>query len=200
MSTLTADVAAGPPVGHGTLDEHDRKVRLAALLLICSDVVFVAALLFAYLYLRSLNVNGMWRPPSVHPVAATQMYVLAALLVVSTAAYRYGLRAIERGTVAGLRLGLGVALAFWVAELVVQLFYLARIAFQPSDGAYAAAFYVLTGYHVFHLVLGLLLGVGLLVRAARGRFSAERHFDVACVGYFWVWATVMAVIMAILPT
>ncbi len=54
-----------------------------------------------------------------------------------------------------------------------------------TSGMYGSIFFLLTGFHGFHVTLGtLMLGV-VLLRLIRGHFSAEHHF--AFEGAAWYW-------------
>lgn len=198
-------VAAGE-LGHDlSADAHvskevkDRQWRMVVIGLLISDIVFVLGLFFAYLYLRALNVNNMWKPASVHAPSYALSLLVVGLVVASAAAFRYGDLGIRRGSVPRLRSGVALALIFWIAELVAACYQLATVSFPPSAGAFASSFYALAGYHVFHLVLGLLLGLGLLNRVVHGRYNEQNYTQVQVVGYFWYWVMLMALAMVILP-
>ncbi len=200
MSVTTGTLAHGPAgTGHVDKATKERQWRLVVLFLLASDVTFVAALFFSYLYLRQLDVNHMWLPASVHPAPMSAGLILAGLLVLSSLAYRWGDVGLRKGNQGQLRGGLTIALVLWIVEMVVGAQQLLSMSFGPGAGGYASAFYALAGYHMFHLVLGLLLGLGMFMRAGRGRFAADNHTQVQVLGYFWYWVAVMAIAMALLP-
>ncbi len=181
------------------METKHRQWRMVVTLFLVSDVTFVVALFFSYLYLRELNVNHMWLPASVHPPAVYQNVVLAVLVIASAAAWRFGDLGIRKGNQGRLKAGIGLALVLWLVEMAVQAWQFASIDFGPGAGAFASAFYALAGYHMFHLVFGLLIGVAILNRAVRGRYSADDFTQVQVVGYFWYWVAIMATAMALLP-
>jgi heme/copper-type cytochrome/quinol oxidase subunit 3 len=176
-----------------------RQFRQMTLMLIVSDVVFVACLFFAYLYLRALNVNNLWLPSSVHAPSMAAGWVIAGLMAASAVAYRWGDLGGRAGKHGRLLIGLAVALLVVVAELVVQIQQLAGTNFGPDAGAFPSCFYALGGYHAFHLGLLLLLGIGITIRAARGVYRRGEYNEAQLVGYVWYWVTVMAIVMALLP-
>ncbi|MDA8392765.1 MAG: cytochrome c oxidase subunit 3 [Actinomycetota bacterium] len=200
MTITPGTVEHGPAgTGHVDLETKHRQWRMVVTLFLVSDVTFVVALFFSYLYLRELNVNHMWLPASVHPPAVYQNVVLAVLVIASAAAWRFGDLGIRKGNQGRLKAGIGLALVLWLVEMAVQAWQFASIDFGPGAGAFASAFYALAGYHMFHLVFGLLIGVAILNRAVRGRYSADDFTQVQVVGYFWYWVAIMATAMALLP-
>jgi cytochrome c oxidase subunit 3 len=54
-----------------------------------------------------------------------------------------------------------------------------------SSGMYGSTFFMLTGFHGFHVFLGALMLSVVLVRVIRGHFTAEHHF--AFEGAAWYW-------------
>ncbi len=58
--------SAGSHVAPG---DRSHNLRLGARLFVAADAFVFLAFLFAYLYLRSLNQHGLWRPPHTSPVA-----------------------------------------------------------------------------------------------------------------------------------
>ncbi len=183
--------------GHGDAAQF-RKLRIATLFVIGADVVFVSCLFFTYLYLHALNVDDHWLPAGVRAPAAASGVLLAALLVLSAASYRWADLGIRRGDQGRLRSGLAVALGLWAVELVYALWQLTHLGFGPGSGGFASAFIVLAGYHVFHLLLGVPLGFMVLNRARHGRYAAGQAIGVELVGYFWYWVTATAVGMMLI--
>lgn len=201
MSAMPAVADHGDAAAGHHLDRPTklRQFRMLVQLLIVSDAVFVAAMFFSYLYLRALNVNNMWLPAKVHPVGAAASWSIAGLMVVSAVVYRWG----DLGGRAGRRgrqlAGLAVAMLIVLAELVLQIQQLASTGFGAGDGAYASNYYAMAGYHAVHLVLLLLLGLGITIRAARGVYRSGDYNEVSLLGYWWYWVAFTAIAMAVLP-
>lgn len=196
-----SDTTVAKAASHGHVDQatKERQWRMAGLLFLASDVVFVLALLFSYLYLRVLNVNHLWLPSYVHPAAAASTILVAGAVIVSAGAYRWALAGIRVGRQDQLRLGFTVALLFLAIDAVLQIHQMTSVQFSPQSGGFASSYFALAGYHVFHLCLAFLIGLGILNRAVRGKFSEGHHMEVIVLGYFWYWIALVATIVALLP-
>lgn len=184
--------------GVATADHEATKLRVGMLLLIATDVVFVACLFVAYIYLHALNVESMWLPKGVHMPPMIQGTILAALIVVSAAAYGWADLGLRRGNQAQFRTGVVVAYLLWLAALIGQVWQLAHLGFMPGSGGFASAFIGLSGYHAVHLAIGAVLGLMLVSRVLRGCYTHGQSIGVEIIGYFWYWITVMAVVMWLL--
>jgi heme/copper-type cytochrome/quinol oxidase subunit 3 len=145
---------------------------------------------FAYFYLRSLNSNGMWHPPSVHPSQAFGAAVMA-LVVASGATLALAARGPRwRALVA-------CALALGLAGVVVQCVEYTRLGFGPMSGGYASVFLgwtALTALFVFATMLWLetLLAYGLRHPDAPSSVVRPR---LEALAFYWAFLAGLATIM-----
>jgi hypothetical protein len=51
-----------------------------------------------------------------------------------------------------------------------------ELGLTMGAGAYGATFFMLTGFHGFHVTLGTIMLAVILLRSLSGHFSADRHF------------------------
>lgn len=58
-------------------------------------------------------------------------------------------------------------------------------------GVYGATFFMLTGFHGFHVTLGAIMLAVVLIRAMKGHFTAERHFAFEAVAWYWHFVDVV---------
>jgi heme/copper-type cytochrome/quinol oxidase subunit 3 len=155
MSSPSEELPLGlmvPPVAHGVEippeppDVGARALSVAARLLCGATIFFFLAFLFAYFYLRSINVEHMWRPPHVHPSQGLGASFIVCLLLSVALAIVAGrqMKAGSRGwigpAVAGVALGL-IAVALQCVEYTAQ-------HFGPTDGAFASVFCAWTGFYL----------------------------------------------------
>ena len=55
----------------------------------------------------------------------------------------------------------------------------------PTDGAYGAVFYGMTGIHAFHVFSGLILILLVWNKGRKGQFTAEKHWGVEACAIYW---------------
>ncbi|HLZ20838.1 MAG TPA: cytochrome c oxidase subunit 3 [Ktedonobacterales bacterium] len=192
--------------GHGAAHavDDERKVRLGMLFYVLTDVILVLFLLAAYIWLRAYNTDGGWFPFKGMRLPDQGMSDwLVILIVVSAISFYAAYRGIRAGNQMVLRAGLAVAVILELITLVLQIRFMGQQQFSTGDGSFASTFIMLSGYHVYHLILGAFLGLGLLNRALQGKYTAERHLGLITIGYFWYWMALLPVVvwlmMAALP-
>jgi len=66
--------------------------------------------------------------------------------------------------------------------IFIQLFEYFSASFDISDSAYASVFYICTGFHGFHVIIGSIFIFIMLIRLAKSHFSRMHHFgfEAAC--------------------
>ena len=98
---------------------------------------------------------------------------------------QWAVRAIGRGQVATMRLGLRLTLLLGSLFILVQGYEFANNGFGLSAGVFGSTFYTLTGVHGAHVLAGLGFMAIVANRARRGLISKEHHTAVEAASYYW---------------
>lgn len=165
------------------------------ILLIATEGALFVYLLFSELFLAS-HAPGPW-PPSGLPALPIPTLNTLVLLTSSLTAW-WGQGGIERGSSRRLAAGLTVSLVLGAVFVGVQAHEWLDKPFTPETDAYGSLYFTITGVHIAHVVVGLVILAVLLLWTALGRFSAARHLHVS-VGILY-WHFVDAVWLAVFST
>lgn len=60
-----------------------------------------------------------------------------------------------------------------------------------SSGVYGSTFYMLTGFHGFHVFIGMLMLTFITLRLRKGHFTSERHFGFEGAAWYWHFVDVV---------
>ena len=60
-----------------------------------------------------------------------------------------------------------------------------------ASGIYGSTFYLLTGFHGFHVTMGAIMLTVILYRSIRGHFTPKRHFAFEAVAWYWHFVDVV---------
>ncbi len=60
-----------------------------------------------------------------------------------------------------------------------------------SSGVYGSTFYMLTGFHGFHVFVGTLMLLVITIRLMKGHFTATRHFGFEGAAWYWHFVDVV---------
>ena len=206
--------AENPGGQHETAYKRDQKERLALWLLIGGDLLFLVLEVFTWFYLRSLNVSGLWNGalctkanpcadglgnpitapiPKADPkhaiIIAVLTVIAAALVWVAEANAKKGS---GKSSVAGAA---WLAFAFMLAAVGWQIYQFQVLPFTTIDGAYASTYEFFMGSTLAHLILLAFVGMGVAVRAGKGRYEGKTWYRIRLVRFFAVWIAISTVVL-----
>jgi heme/copper-type cytochrome/quinol oxidase subunit 3 len=166
-------------------------------LFVTTEATIFAALLGSYFYLR-FQLGTQWPPPGIEEPELTKPLIMTAFLLPSSLPVMWAERGIRKGQRWRLRLGLTITLVLGLAFLSLQAVEYANNLkkFTFTTNAYGSLFYTVTGFHGFHVAVGLLMVGWLLAASLRGSFGYKRHERVRLTAIYWhfvdvVWAAIL---------
>jgi heme/copper-type cytochrome/quinol oxidase subunit 3 len=170
--------------------EDEVTSYVGMIIFLASWAMMFAALFFAYAVVRVRA--PMWPPPDQPRLPILLPGLNTAVILASSAAVAFAVRAHAFGKERRAFVGLGVGAALGAIFLALQMAVWAgvwRAGLLPSGGPYPSVFYALTAFHGLHVLVGIG-GLGLL--AIRLRRGATRS-AVRLWGMFWhfvgaIWA------------
>ena len=89
----------------------------------------------------------------------------------------------------GLTVVLGIVFLILQAEEYIQAYQ--ALGLTLSSGIYGSTFFLLTGFHGFHVTLGTFILLIQLLRAFRGHFAAEDCFGFEAASWYWHFVDVV---------
>jgi heme/copper-type cytochrome/quinol oxidase subunit 3 len=160
--------------------------------LIATEASLFAYLLFSYGYMAS-QYGPAWSPDP-HPSLKLALPNTAVLLASSLAVW-WG----ERGAKAGRRgqqlAGLAVAMALGAVFVGVQMLEWKAKSYGPASGSYGSLYFIITGFHMAHVIAGLGVLAAIFGWSAAGYFDRRHHGPVLVASAYWhfvdaVWIAV----------
>jgi heme/copper-type cytochrome/quinol oxidase subunit 3 len=162
--------------------------------IIATEAALFAYLLFSYFYVGA-QAHAPW-PPNGPPKLGIAVPDTVILLAASATMW-WGERGVRRGRKGPLRIGLAATILLGVVFLGLQVLEWRNKSFTPSSDAYGSLYFTVTGFHMAHVVAGLVMLLALLVWALLGYFDQRRHAAVSIGAIYWhlvtaVWLVVFA--------
>ncbi len=148
-------------------------------------------LLFTYFYLALFSVGGFVPDPlPKFNLAAPDIILLASSLTVW-----WGERGARQGRRGQLATGLVATLVLGTVFVGVQLLEWAGKPYHFNQTTYSAIYFTITGFHMAHVVVGMIILAALLGWSLAGYFDARRNAPVAIGAVYWhfvdaVWLAV----------
>jgi cytochrome c oxidase subunit 3 len=182
--------------------EVGRGLRLGMALFIVSEVLFFAAFFWAFFNASILPklpleeawaiAHGVWPPAGIQPFDPWHLPFLNTLILLLsgttvTWAHWCILQNDQKGTVQALWYTVILGVLFTAC----QAYEYSHAAFGFKDGVYATTFYLATGFHGFHVIVGTIFLAVCLARAKKGHFKAEQHLGFEFAAWYWHFVDVV---------
>jgi cytochrome c oxidase subunit III len=188
---------------------------------IFSEVMFFAAFFGALFYMRVLSVpwlgdldhkllwpefTATW--PVAGPGIAEQFSPMGAwgipalntlLLLTSGVTITWAHWGLLKNNRSQLIWGLVMTIALGMVFLGFQIYEYVHayndLNLKLTSGAYGSTFFLLTGFHGFHVTVGTIMLWVILFRSVAGHFTAEHHFGFEGVAWYWHFVDVVWLIL-----
>jgi cytochrome c oxidase subunit III len=93
--------------------------------------------------------------------------------------------------VIGLFLTIALGIAFLACQATEYHHAYTELGLTLGSGAYGASFFMLTGFHGFHVMLGTIMLIVIWLRSLKGHFDADHHFGFEGVAWYWHFVDVV---------
>jgi len=178
-------------------------LRYGMIMFIASEVMFFVAWFWAFFdaslfadeaiqFSRTEFTGGEWPPKGMSvldPMSLPLFNTITLLLSGTTITWAHHalLKNDRKGLIAGLSLTIILAIIF----TAVQAYEYAVAPFSFSDSIYGATFFMATGFHGFHVIIGTIFLIVCLVRSMKGHFTPEQHFGFEAAAWYWHFVDVV---------
>lgn len=158
------------------------------LCLIATEGSLFAYLLFSYAYFGVQN-NADWLP-TLHP---SFKYGLPGTIVlfVSSATIWWSERGMKQGKRGQHLIGLVATILLGVVFIVLELLDWRAKSFSLSSRAYGSFYFVITGFHLLHVIVGICVLIAVLGWSLAGYFTQRHHMHVTISGVYWHFVDVV---------
>lgn len=170
-------------------------MRYGMALFIASEVMFFFAFFWAF-FNASLfpteAIGHVWPPASVHVIEPFELpFLMTMILLLSGCTVTWAHHAILEGKNYDAVLALGITVVLGVCFLLFQSYEYVHAAFGFKDGIYSSAFYMATGFHGFHVLVGTIFLFVCWRRAIKGQFTPKEHFGFEAAAWYWHFVDVV---------
>jgi cytochrome c oxidase subunit 3 len=199
MYAWWAEVVTESEVG-----DHTPVVRIGLrygfILFIMSEVMFFAAWFWSFfkhamypMGPQSPAVDGVWTPVGIETFDPWHLPLINTLILLcSGMAATWAHHAlVHENNRQDMKWGLILAVALGAIFTVFQAYEYSHAAFGFSGNIYGAIFFMLTGLHGFHVLIGTIFLMVCLVRLQRGHFTPERHVGFEAAAWYWHFVDVV---------
>ena len=186
---------------------HSRPVQISMrygmVLFIASEVMFFVAWFWAYFngaLFPTEQIKSTWPPPGILTFNPWELPFLNTLiLLTSGVTLTWAHHALLEGNKSHLLQGLGITILLGVIFSFVQAYEYSHAAFSfefeegtpGKGGIYPSTFYMATGFHGFHVIVGTIFLIVCFFRARKDHFKVSHHFGFEAAAWYWHFVDVV---------
>jgi len=178
-------------------------LRYGMILFIASEVMFFVAWFWAYFdaslfpgeaiqEARTAFTGGHWPPKGINTFDPWDLPLLNTLiLLTSGTTVTWAHHSLLHNDRKGLIWGLVCTVVLGALFTMFQVIEYSHAGFSFSENIYGATFFMATGFHGFHVIIGTIFLTVCLFRAIKGHFTPEQHFGFEAAAWYWHFVDVV---------
>ena len=151
-------------------------------------------------YARVETLGGVWPPKGIETFDPWHLPLLNTLiLLTSGTTVTWAHHALLEGDRQGVKIGLWLTIMLGLIFSCVQAIEYSHAGFGFKGNIYGATFFMATGFHGAHVIIGTIFLIVCLLRTYRGDFTPKQHLGFEFAAWYWhfvdvVWLFLFAAI------
>ena len=190
-------------------------LRYGMVLFIASEVMFFVAWFWIFFEMALFNEHraslgssieevraawATWPPHGVETVPPWELPLVNTLtLLLSGTTVTWAHHALQQDDRKSAKIGLALTIALGALFTAIQAYEYAHILDHKyffneeaaNSGLYGSAFFMATGFHGFHVLIGTIFLIVCLVRLMAGHFKPNQHFGFEAAAWYWHFVDVV---------
>ena len=199
-------------------------LRYGMIMFIASEVMFFVAWFWIFFEMALFHGHrtlssieevraawATWPPAGIETVPAWNLPLLNTLiLLLSGTTVTWAHHALQQGDRQGAKIALVLTVALGAVFTAVQAYEYQHIIHEnlffndeaANSGLYGSIFFMATGFHGFHVLIGTIFLAVCLIRLLRGGMTPQKHFGFEAAAWYWhfvdvVWLFLFAFIYVV---
>ncbi len=200
MSTTSSLETHQPVETHQPPEGLDLR-KLAMWVFLSSEVIFFGSLIATFLVYKSRSPTGPGQELLNIPLTGLNTFIL----IVSSLTMVLSLAAAINDHQRQLKLWLLATIILGTGFLSIQGYEYVKLwseGLTPTANLFGSAFYTLTGFHGTHVLVGVIILWGVLLKALAGGFGSKHYLPIELAGLYWhfvdlVWIVIFTLVYLI---
>ena len=178
---------------------HTAKVtkglRWGIILFITSEILFFFSFFWAFFH-RSLapaaEIGLQWPPAGISPFNPSQVPLLnTIILLASGVTVTWAHHSLIENNHSQTTISLTITIILGIYFTALQALEYWEAPFSIADSAYGSTFFIATGFHGIHVIIGTTFLAVCLGRHIKNNFSQEHHFGFEAAAWYWHFVDVV---------
>nr|ASY98111.1 cytochrome c oxidase subunit III [Theopropus cattulus] len=172
-----------------------KGLRWGMILFIISEVFFFVSFFWTFYHSSlapTIDIGSLWPPMSILPFNALQIPLLnTTVLLASGITITWSHHSLLENNNSQAIQGLIFTIILGVYFTILQLFEYIEAPFTIADSVFGSSFFVATGFHGLHVIIGSTFIITCLYRMLLMHFTSIHHFGFEAAAWYWHFVDVV---------
>jgi len=170
-------------------------LRYGMALFIASEVMFFSAFFWAYFSAALFPpaiLGGVWPPLDIKTFDPFDMpFIMTLILLLSGTSVTWAHHAAVEGNQKDMVKALAITVCLGLSFSMCQAYEYHHAEFSIKSGMFGSTFFMATGFHGLHVIIGTIFLAVCWWRAKAGQFTADSHFGLEAAAWYWHFVDVV---------
>lgn len=177
-------------------------LKMGMILFIVSEIMFFFAFFWAFFHSSlnpSIGIGCQWPPKGITTISPWSVPLLNTFILLSSgASITWAHHAILYGSKSSSIKGLGLTIILGFIFSLFQYSEYVNAPFSLSDSVYGSTFFMLTGFHGFHVLIGAIFLTVCFYRLYKNHFTNSHHLGFEAAAWYWHFVDVVWIFVFLL--
>nr|YP_009434367.1 cytochrome c oxidase subunit III [Athetis lepigone]ATE89008.1 cytochrome c oxidase subunit III [Athetis lepigone]ATE89021.1 cytochrome c oxidase subunit III [Athetis lepigone]ATE89034.1 cytochrome c oxidase subunit III [Athetis lepigone]ATE89047.1 cytochrome c oxidase subunit III [Athetis lepigone]ATE89060.1 cytochrome c oxidase subunit III [Athetis lepigone] len=172
-----------------------KGLRWGMILFIVSEIFFFISFFWAFFHSSlapNIEIGAIWPPTGIIPFNPFQIPLLNTIILISSGvSVTWAHHAIMENNNSQMTQGLFITIILGIYFTILQAYEYFEAPFTIADSIYGSTFFMATGFHGLHVIIGTLFLIVCLIRHLNNHFSSNHHFGFEAAAWYWHFVDVV---------
>lgn len=172
-----------------------KGIRLGIILFIISEILFFISFFWSYFHSSlspAIEIGTLWPPLGIIPFNPYDIPLINSIILISSGlTVTWSHHSILNNNLIERKKSLLITIILGIYFTLLQLFEYHESPFTLSDSIYGSVFFIATGFHGLHVIIGTLFLLICFLRIKHLHFSSKHHFGFEAAAWYWHFVDVV---------
>nr|AVG72770.1 cytochrome c oxidase subunit III [Saturnia boisduvalii] len=172
-----------------------KGLRWGMILFIVSEIFFFLSFFWAFFHSSlspNIEIGSMWPPLSITPFNPFHIPLLNTIILISSGVtVTWAHHALMENNLTQANQSLFITVILGIYFTILQAYEYLEAPFTIADSIYGSTFFMATGFHGLHVIIGTLFLLICLIRHISYHFSSSHHFGFEAAAWYWHFVDVV---------
>nr|AXY66804.1 cytochrome c oxidase subunit III [Lymantria xylina] len=172
-----------------------KGLRWGMILFIVSEIFFFLSFFWAFFHSSlspNIEIGSSWPPMSIIPFNPFQIPLLNTIILISSGiSVTWAHHALMEYNKTQFTQAMFITIMLGIYFTILQAYEYLEAPFSIADSIYGSTFFMATGFHGLHVIIGTLFLLFCLIRHLNNHFSSNHHFGFEAAAWYWHFVDVV---------